>query len=128
MSAFVDPADPQEVELVLAPAVALLGPARLLDALSEVLPVSAGRRGGLFRAAEPYRMAVGDRVLAVDEHQRASLQHVVGGIVLATDTVRAADLAGVLASLVSRAVAEQGNGDEVAVALTSLRDAVDAAG
>ena len=125
---FVDAADPAAVEAVLRDALGLLGADRVLEVLSSVLPVQQGRAGGLFRSAEPDRVAVGDRVLWVDEHQRASLQHVVGGVVLATDPVQPAALPGVLAALVTRCVAEQGSSDAASVLLTSLRDAVSAGG
>jgi hypothetical protein len=48
----------------------------------------------------------------------------VGGIVLSTDPVMPAALPGVLASLVSRGVAQQGTQEAASVLLTSLRDAV----
>lgn len=121
---FIDATDPAAVEGVLRGALALLGADRLLEALASVVPVQRGRDGGLFRAAEPDRVAVGDRVLWIDAAQRASLQHVVGGVVLATDPVQPAALPGVLAALVTRAVAQQGSADAASVLLTSLRDAV----
>lgn len=123
---FVDATDPTAVEAVLRDALALLGPDRVLETLASVVPVRLGRDGGLFRSAEPDQVAVGDRVLWIDQHQRASLQHVVGGVVLATDPVLPAALPGVLAALVSRAVAQQGSSDAASVLLTSLRDAVSA--
>jgi hypothetical protein len=121
---FVDATDPADVEGVLRDALGLLGADRLLDALTSVLPVRRGRSGGLFRAAEPDQVMVGDRVLSIDRHQRASLQHVVGGVVLATDPVQPAALPGVLAALVTRSVTQQGSADAASVLLTSLRDAV----
>jgi hypothetical protein len=126
MSDFIDPCDPQQVELVMSPALTLLGVPGLLDALSDVLPIRRGRPGGLFRPAEPASVVVGDRVLRIDDDQRASIQHVVGGIVLSQGPVPPADLAGVLAALISRAVKERGTRDAAAVTLTSLRDAVKA--
>lgn len=126
MTGFVDAGDPHAVEAVLREAVALLGVDRVLETLSTVVPVRRGRDGGLFRSPEPDRVMVGDRVLNVDEAGRAALQHVVGGIVLATDPVAPHDLPGVLASLVSRSVAAQGSHDAASVVLTALRDAVSA--
>lgn len=123
---FVDATDPTAVEDVLRRALALLGADRVLETLATVVPVRLGRDGGLFRSAEPDRVAVGDRVLWIDEHERASLQHVVGGVVLATDPVQPAALPGVLAALVTRAVSGQGSADAASVLLTSLRDAVSA--
>jgi hypothetical protein len=125
-SGFVDAADPQAVEAVLRDALALLGADRVLETLATVVPVRRGRAGGLFRDPEPDQVAVGDRLLRVDDLGRASLQHVVGGIVLATDPVMPAALPGVLASLVTRSVADQGSQDAASVVLTALRDAVSA--
>jgi hypothetical protein len=124
MTDFVDPSDPQAVEAVLHDAVALLGVDPVLETLAPVVPVRMGHTAGLFHGAEPDQVVVGDRVLWVDEHQRASLQHVVGGIVLSTEPVMPAALPGVLASLVSRYVAERGSHESASVLLTSLRDAV----
>jgi hypothetical protein len=126
MTDFVDAADPHAVETVLRDALALLGADRVLETLASVVPVRRGREAGLFRGAEPDQVVVGDRVLHVDDAGRASLQHVVGGIVLATDPVMPAALPGVLASLVSRCVAALGSQDAASVVLTSLRDAVSA--
>ncbi len=124
---FVDPLDPPSVEQVLSSSLSGLGRERTLEHLSTVpgLGQRAGRPGGLFRGAEPALVWCGDRVLRFDEHDQGVLDHVVGGIVLASDPVPGPAVAGVLASLVVRSVQATGAADDVAVLLTSLRDALE---
>ena len=122
MSDFLDPTDPHALEQMLRDALALLGTERLLESLAPVVPVNPGRRR--LRGTDPTTVAYGDQVLSIDGRGRAVLEHVVGGVVLSTDPVLPAALAGVLAALVARSVAAQGNPDAAAVLLTALRDAV----
>ncbi len=125
---FVDPLDPPAVEQVLATSVRGLGLERTLANLASVpgLGQRAARGGGLFRAAEPALVWCGDRVLRFDQHGQGVLDHVVGGIILASDPVAPPAVPGVLASLVVRAVQATGGADDVAVLLTALRDALGA--
>jgi hypothetical protein len=125
VSDFVDPSDPAAVEAVLRDALATIGADAVAAQLAAVpdLQVTRGRPSGLFRAATPAEVAYGDRRLALDD-RGATLAHVVGGIVLATDPVSRVALPGTLAALVVRAVAASGAHDEVSVLLTALRDAV----
>jgi hypothetical protein len=55
---------------------------------------------------------VGAKVLAVTSKGPAQLHHVVGGIVLSTDTVAPRALPGVLAAFVVRTLAETGLYDD----------------
>ncbi len=125
---FVDPLDPPAVEQVLATSVRGLGLERTLAHLASVpgLGQRAARGGGLFRAAGPALVWCGDRVLRFDQHGHGVLDHVVGGIILASDPVAPPAVPGVLASLVVRAVQATGGADDVAVLLTALRDALGA--
>ena len=124
--AFVDPTDTQAVEQVLRPALALLGIEGVLQALAAVVPIVFGKPGGLLRRGQPHQLTAGERTLRIDGHHRATVQHVVGGIVLSTDDVLPKDLPGVLANLVSRSVADHDSADAAAIVLTSVRDAVTA--
>lgn len=128
MGGFVDPGSPAEVEQVLAGCLPALGLPGTLEQLGRIagLGLRAGRPGGLFRAAEPVLVVVGDRALRVGADGSALLDHVVGGIVLSSDRLVPSALPGVLAALVTRAVAASGDRDGAAVVLTSLRDAVSA--
>lgn len=125
MSDFVDPAEPAAVEAVLRDALTALGLDALLTQLSPVpdLYVQPARAGGFFRAAEPAMVAYGDRRLLLDP-QGTTLEHLVGGVVLARDGISRTALPGALAALVCRSVAGSGAADEVSVLLTALRDAV----
>lgn len=128
MSGFVDPRDTAAVERVLAQACTALGSASVLAQLTSVLPVQMGRPGGLFRQELPTRITVGEEALALFTDRAPQLQHVVGGVVLSTDTVSPVALPGVLAAFVVRALSHSGRYDDAAVLLTSLRDAVQAGG
>ena len=130
MSGFVDATDRAQVEAVLAAAVTALGPAGALASLAGIpeLEVVQARPGGLFRKPTPATVEYGDQRLSVDARGRASLHHVVGGIVLAQDSVARTALPATLAALVVRSVEASGATDEVSVLLTALRDAVAAAG
>jgi hypothetical protein len=130
VNSFVDATDPAQVEAVLAAAVTALGPAGALASLAGIpeLEVVPARPGGLFRAPTPATVEYGDQRLSVDARGRATLHHVVGGIVLSQDAVSRSALAGALAGLAVRAVADSGANEEVSVLLTALRDAVAAAG
>lgn len=129
MNDFVDAADPGAVEAVLRSAIAAIGVDAVLTQLTSVpdLQVLPGRPGGLFRAATPARVGYGDRRLSVDS-RGASLDHIVGGIVLASDPVGRTALPGALSALVCRSLQMSGAYDDVSVLLTALRDAVAAAG
>jgi hypothetical protein len=128
VTGFVDPTDAAAVEAVLRAALETVGVAGVIAQLSAVpdLVVVPGRSGGLFRSAAPSSIEYADQRLTLDDH-RASLDHVVGGIVLASDPVSRVALPGVLAALVVRSLVTSGAHDDVAVLLTALRDAVDVA-
>lgn len=131
MTDFVDPGDPVAVEAVLRAALVAIGTEAVAQQLSAVpdLQVQPGRRGGLLRSPTPTSVRSADRRLLLDASTGAgSLEHIVGGIVLATDPVGRAALPGALAALVTRSVTSSGARDDVSVLLTALRDAVDAAG
>ncbi len=125
MNDFVDARDPASVEAVLRQAIPVVGLAGVLTQLDGVpgLRVDPGRPRGRFRAAEPASAAYGDRTLQVTA-SAAELVHVVGGIRLAAEPLEPAAVPGVLAALVTRAVAGQASADEASVLLTALRDAV----
>lgn len=125
MSDFIDPADPAAVEAVLRDALGALGTDAVLTQLTSVpdLYVQPARGGSFFRAAEPAMVAYGDRRLLLGA-QAVTLEHLVGGVVLARDPVTRVALPGALAALVTRSVAGSGAADEVSVLLTALRDAV----
>jgi hypothetical protein len=122
---FVDPTDPAAVEAVLAKALQTIGVAALLTSLAEVpqIEVRPGRPGGLLRAPVPAAVGFGDRRLVLADKE-ATLEHSVGGVVLARDAVPRTAVAGTLAALVCRSVASSGAQDDVSVLLTALRDAV----
>jgi hypothetical protein len=126
VSDFVDPTDPAAVEAVVATALRAIGVDALLVQLSNVpdLYVQPARPGGFFTAASPAMVASGDRRLLL-EPRAGTLEHLVGGVVLARDPVTPAALPGVLSALVCRAVAVSGANDDVSVLLTALRDAVE---
>ena len=126
MRGFVDPTDPVEVEEVLASAVPGFGLQGVLDQLAAVpgLPIRPGRPGGLLRRPEPATIDVDDRRLSITDEGRATLQHIVGGVVLATDRVAPRDLPGMLAAMLTRAVAQLTSADQLSVILTSMRDAL----
>jgi hypothetical protein len=130
VNGFVDASDAAQVEAVLAAAVTALGPAGALASLAGLpeLEVVPARPGGLFRAPTPATVEYGDKRLSVDAKGRVTLHHVVGGIVLSQDSVSRTALPATLAALVVRSVEASGATDEVSVLLTSLRDAVAAAG
>lgn len=124
MTDFVDPTDSTAVEQVLRAALPALGPAGVLAQLSAVVPVRLGRSRGTFRPAQPTVIQVGEAALSIPDRGRASMQHVVGGIVLSADEVAPTALPEVLAALVVRSLADTGGYDNASVLLTSLRDAV----
>lgn len=130
MSDFVDPRDPAAVAAVLQAGLASLGLSGVLQQLAGVpgLVVRPPQPGRLLRAGVPGVVAYGDRVARVEASGRVTLEHVVGGVVLSRDDVPPVRVAEALAGLVCRSVGDTGAGDEVSVLLTSLRDAVAAAG
>ena len=126
MTGFVDPADPAAVEAVLRQALTVLGADALVTQLAEVpeLQVQPRRPGRLLRPASPGVVEYGDRRLVLTDGG-ATLDHVVGGVVLARDPIGRAALPATLAALVCRSVTSSGAHDEVSVLLTALRDAVE---
>ena len=124
MSDFVDPTDPAAIEAVLAKALPALGVDALLVQLAGVpdLYVQPPRPGGFFKPPTPAIVAYGDRRLMLDP-ATSTLEHLVGGVVLARDPVTRAALPGALAALVCRSVVGSGAADDVSVLLTALRDA-----
>ena len=128
MTGFVDPADEAATRDALRVAVRVLGPVGLLEQLGSVLPVRLGRPAAFLRRAEPTVLLVDDEALSTDG-RRVVLQHVVGGVALSSDEVRPGALPEVLARLLLKAVtSDPDRRDPVSVVLTSLRDAVRAAG
>lgn len=127
MTGFVDATDPSAVADVLALLLRVIGPDAVAEQLSGVLQVTPGRPGGVFRSATPAVVAYGDQSVTLAP-RGAVLHHVVGGVRLSSDAVAPTALPGVLAGLVARAVNDSGRADDVAVLLTSLRDAAEAAG
>lgn len=125
MSDFVDATDPAAVEAVLAKALPAIGLDAVLLQLAAVpdLYVEPARPGGFFRPRAPGIVGYGDRRLLLDP-TAATLEHLVGGVVLARDPVSRTALPGALAALVCRSVADSGATDDVSVLLTALRDAV----
>ena len=126
MSGFVDAGDPGAVEQVLRSAVAGIGMTGVLEQLQALpaIPLQPGRRGGLFREREPSVLKVDDRILRLYDNGAAELQHVVRGIVLATDAVSPAALPGILAAMVVRSITAPADVDQLSVVLTALRDAL----
>jgi hypothetical protein len=123
---YVDPADEPQVAAVLDAVVRALGVDGLGDLLGR-LPgsrVEPARPGGFLRSAVPacvwltadHQLVLTDPV----EHQ-----HVVGGVVLARDTLPPGRLPGVVARLVVTAVAQQGSEAEAAVVLTAARESAE---
>lgn len=126
MTPFVDAKDPLAIEHVLQRAVSAMGLQGTLEQLAGVpgLPMRLGRPGAFLRKAEPTSLVVGDRALSVTEQGEASLQHVVGGVVLSRQAVIPRDLPAMLAAMVSRAAEEGGFHDQLAVTLTAMQDAL----
>lgn len=124
---FVDATDPAAVEAVIAQALASIGPEGLGGALLDVpgLVVVPGTPARLLRPERPWSVGYGEERVSFSRGT-AVREHVVGGVRLSSDVIVPVALPGVLASLVTRAVAESGRADEVAVRLTALRDALDA--
>lgn len=126
MRDFVDPTNPEAVEEVLASAVPGFGLAGVLEQLAAVpgLGIRPWRPGGLLRKPQPAALVVEDRRLTISPSGEAVLQHVVGGVVLASEQVRPRELPGVLAAMIARSVDSLASPDPLAVTLTSMRDAL----
>jgi hypothetical protein len=130
VSGFVDAGDQAAVAAVLEAALPALGLSGVLQQLARVpgLVVRPPQPGRLLRSAVPGVVAYGDQTARVEASGRVRLEHVVAGVVLSRDDVPPVRVAGTLAGLVTRSVADTGAGDEVSVLLTALRDAVAAGG
>ncbi|MDQ6875998.1 MAG: hypothetical protein M3042_13180 [Actinomycetota bacterium] len=125
---FVDPLDAGQVASVLTVALERLGMTGLVELLSRIpgLRIDPGQAGGLFRPARPARVFAGEEVVALT--RPVVREHVVGGIVLGRNTVRPAEVPGLLAWAVCTAVADYGDAEQASVVLTSARDALGSAG
>lgn len=120
---FVDPSDEQQVAAVLGSVLRTLGVPGLEDLLGRIpgSRVEASRPGGRFKRAAPatvwltpqHQILLSDPVIHV---------HLVGGVVLARDSLPAGRLPETLARLLVAAVADQASQPEAAVVLTAARE------
>jgi hypothetical protein len=120
---YVDPSDASQVAAVLGAVQRALGVPGLGDLLGRIpgSRLEPARPGGFLRAALPAS------VWLTAEHQLVLTDpvvhaHVVGGVVLARDTLPAGRLPETVARLVVAAVREQGARSEAAVVLTAARE------
>ena len=120
---FIDPTDIAAVERALKATLAGLSLTALLTQLATALPVRLGRPAGFLRPAQPSVLNVGQESLTLPAQGPGVLRHVVGGIVLSTESVAARALPAVLATLIAAFANETGDPDDLAVLLTALRDA-----
>ncbi len=120
---FVDPSDERQVAAVLGTVLRTLGTPALGDLLGRIpgTRAEAARPGGVFRRAAPaavwlteqHQLVLGDPVVHV---------HVVGGVVLARETLPPGRLPSAVARLLVGAIADHGARAEAAVALTAARE------
>ena len=119
----VDPYDAAEVAPVLDAALRAMGPGGLTDLLARLpgVTIEPARAKRFLSPALPGRVWLGpENCLTMTDP--IVHQHVVGGVVLARDPLRAGTLPGVLARLIADHVREHGQADDAAVALSAVRD------
>ena len=123
---YVDPADHQQVAAVLAAVLRTLGVPGLGDLLGRIpgSRLEPARPGGFLRAAVPASvwLTADHQLVLTDPVEHA---HVVGGVVLARDTLPPGRLPDVVARLLVSAVVEQGSQAEAAVVLTAARESAE---
>ncbi|MEP6695695.1 MAG: hypothetical protein ABJA34_02325 [Pseudonocardiales bacterium] len=126
-SGFVDARDPAQVAAVLRSTVDRLGMSGLADLLSRLpVRIDPGQAPGRFSRGRPPRVMAGEQVVVLA--QPVVLEHVVGGIVLSRTPARHKDVPDLLAAIVCAAVADSGDAGAASVVITSVRDALGAAG
>ena len=120
---YVDPADPQQVAVVLAAVLGVLGVPGLGDLLGRIpgSRLEPARPGGFLRTGVPASvwLTAEHQLVLTDPVEHA---HVVGGVVLARDTLPPGRLPDVVARVVVAAIRAQGSRAEAAVVLTAARE------
>ncbi len=123
---FVDPSDERQVAAVLGTVLKALGIAGLGDLLGRI----PGSRVEDRQPRRLFKRAVPSSVWLSSQHQLLLNDpvvhvHVVGGVVLARDSLPAGRLPEAVARLLVAAIADQGSQPEATVVLTAARESTE---